>query len=349
MAEQAELNMEEAVSSIASDIGLGQSDESGQEHEDSTSADLAAGTGESGASEQTQEHGDDPAAKQEQSDSGDAQNQGRQAPKAWAKEKHELWGKLDPAAQEYIEQRERQMVEGLSQYAESAKFAKAVKEVIGPHMEVIKAQNIEPAAAIGYLFNAHKSLSTGTPEQRTAYLVEVAKTYGIDIAKAAGLAGQKSEEPPYVRELRERQERLEREREAERSAAHAEAAQKIEKQVADFADAKDEKGNPKHPYFDECAEHIVKLIQGGYSLEEAYQVAIYANPATKEKELARLAKERDDALRAKAKQEAERSRNASRTNVNSRDTRRETTSPKAKRWEDTLDLTMQDIKARQSH
>ena len=273
----------------------------------------------------------------------------RAAPKSWAKEQHERWAKLDKDTQDYIELREKQALEGITQYSESAKFAKAVKDVIQPHMELIRAQQIAPEKAIEYLFNAHRQLSVGTPEQKLAYLASVAKTYGLDLAKAATAAGQQAEEPAYVKELRERQDRLDRERDIERQAQLTEQSQKIEKQVTDFADAKDDKGKLKHPYFDECADHIVKLINGGYSLEDAYQAAIYANPVTKEKELARLLTEKEAALRSKAKQEADRARHASSTNVSSRDTKRGPTAPTAKRWEDTMDETMREIKERQTH
>lgn len=343
-----ELNVEAAVDSIASDIGFGAT-EGNNEDADATSTDLDADPGESRATDDA--GGDsDPAAQQPKpGEDQPAAAQARSAPKAWAKEQHEHWAKLDPKVQDYIEHREKQMLEGLGQYAEGAKFAKAVKEVISPHMELIKAQNIAPEQAIGYLFNAHRQLSTGTPEQRAAHLQQIAKTYGIDISKAAASAGQASEEPAYVRELRERTERLERERQSEREAALQEQSKKAEQSVTSFADAKDEKGNLKHPYFDECAEDIVALINAGHTLEKAYEKAVYANPVTREKEIARLAKERDATLRAKAKKEAESARSGSRANVTSRDTGRAPTAPKGQKWEDTLETTMQEIKERTTH
>lgn len=343
-----ELNIETAVESIANDIGLGQQDEGAtDEHEDATAGAGGEDAAQAGADDNAQGGDtDDTTGQQKQGGDKQAPAQVRQAPKSWAKEQHEVWSKLDPKAQEYIEQREKQMVEGLSQYSEAAKFAKAVKDVMSPHVELIRQQNIEPAQAINYLFNAHKQLSTGSEEQKTAFLAEVARTYKLDLGKAAALAGQKTEVPQYAREQQERIDRLEQERQAELNERRTAEAAKIEKQVTDFAEAKDEKGNAKHPYFDECSEHIVKLINGGYSLEDAYQVAIYANPVTKEKELTRLQAEKESALRAKAKQQADRSRSASSTNVNSRDTRRAPTASKAKSWEDGMEETYQEIKNR---
>ncbi len=337
-----ELNVEAAVDSIASDIGLGNEEETGATNAEAADTNDAAGIDNAAGDQAEGATGD----QRENAEQQEQQTQVRQAPKAWAKEKHEIWSKLDPSAQEYIELREKQMLEGLSQYGEAAKNGKEWQEAVKDYMPLIQAQGITAPAAVKYLFEAHRSLSSGSPEDKAAYLVRVAKSYGIDMAKAAAAAGAANDEPASVRELRERTERLERERQEELRARSEENRKSVQKTVAAFADAKDEKGNLKHPYFDECAEDIVALINAGHTLETAYEKAIYANPVTRAKELARLRTEEEASLRAKAKQEAEKARSASRTNVSSRDTGRAPTASKAKRWEDTLDETMKEIKAR---
>lgn len=335
--------IEGAVDSIATDLGLG----SGEQEETTADAEVVEGEeSEVAASETTETTQTEKTEKTEEADAAATAQTARAAPKAWAKEKHEVWAKLDPAAQEYIEHREKQMLEGLSQYSDAAKVGKAWQDAVTPYMPLIKAQGIEAPQAVQYLFEAHKQLSAGTPEQKAAYLATIAKSYGIDIAKAAAGASASSEEPQSVKELRERTERLERERHQELRQRSEETTQRVASEVTAFADAKDEKGNPKHPYFDECAEDIVAYVNAGHTLDKAYEKAVYANPVTRAKELARLKTEEDAALRAKARQEAEKARNASRTNVTSRDTRRTPTAPTAKRWEDTLPETLKEIKAR---
>lgn len=336
-----ELSIESGVESIASDLGLGsgeQETETTESQEGESVETSAAEQSEVSTEEQTEE------TQQEQT-----QVQVRSAPKAWAKEKHEIWAKLPPEAQEYIEHREKQVLDGLGQYSEKAKRADVWESAVKDYMPLIQAQGAQPQEAVRYLFEAHKQLSSGSPEQRAAYLAKVAQSYGIDFAKAAASAGAQAEEPAAVRELRERTERLERERQEERDRAASETRAKVASEVTTFAEAKDEKGNAKHPYFDECATHIVALINAGHALEEAYEMAVWANPVTREKEKARLRTENEAALRAKAKKEAEAARQGSRTNVNSKDTRRAPTASKSGNWEDTLVSTLQDIKQRQTH
>lgn len=332
-----ELNIESSVESIATDLGLGTSE---TEHEDTTESVEAADSETTATETVTEETTETPA------EETTAAPTVRAAPKAWAKEKHEIWSKLDPAAQEYIEHRERQVLDGISQYSEKAKRADVWETAVKDYLPLIQAQGAQPQEAVRYLFEAHRQLSSGTPEQRAAYLAKVAQSYGIDFAKATAAAGAAAEETPAQRETRERLERLENERAQEKRAAAEETKTRVANEVTAFADAKDEKGQPKHPYFDECAEDIVALINAGHTLEKAYEKAIYANPVTRAKEIARLQTESEAALRAKAKQEAEKSRNASRSNVNSRDTTRAPTASKVGNWEAGLDATLQEIKAR---
>lgn len=46
--------------------------------------------------------------------------------------------------------------------------------------------------------------------------------------------------------------------------------------------------DPAHPYFDEVTGDIAVLISAGHSLADAYEKAVWANPTTRQKEIARL-------------------------------------------------------------
>lgn len=325
----------DAVESISSDLGFTASDDAETE---TTETEQVSSSAIDTAS-------DEAAAKTEESappvDNETAPTV-RQAPKSWAKEQHERWAKLDKDTQDYIELREKQALDGITQYSEKAKRADSWETAVKDYMPLIQSQGVQPQEAVRYLFEAHKNLSSGSPEQKAAYLARVAQSYGIDIKAVTPQA----EEPAAVRELRERTERLERERNEERAAREKEEGARIASEVQTFADAKDEKGNPKHPYFDECHEDIVAYIKAGHALDKAYEKAVYANPVTRAKELARLKTEEEAALRAKAKKEADTARHASRSNVNSRDTKRAPTASKVGNWEAGLEETLKEIKAR---
>jgi hypothetical protein len=333
-----------AVDSIASDIGLGGGD---AEHDDEVST-VDTGTDTETVSTDAADTSTDTdtSTDAEKAATATAAAVARAAPKAWAKEQHDRWGKLDKETQDYIEHREKQMLDGLTQYGDRAKYGDSIQKALQPYEPYIKANNIDAPRAVTALFEAHKGLAEGSIEQRTAYLAKVAKNYGIDLAKAASLSTASQDEPASVRELRERTERLEQERNNELSQRDQELRTKVATEVSTFEEEKDDKGNLKHPHFAECWEDIVALIKAGHALSQAYEKAVYANPVTRAKEIARLQKESEATLRAKAKQEAEKARNTTRTNVTSRDTRRALTASKATKWEDGLDETMKEIKSR---
>lgn len=337
MAVEGEIDIAAGVSNIASDLGLGGGEE-----------EVVVELAEDVETAEPPIEASDTEIEKPLADAV-AQATVRAAPKAWAKEQHEVWGKLDPKAQDYIEHREKQMLEGLSQYGEHAKYGQSIQKALQPYDNYIKANGIDAPRAVTALFEAHKNLAEGTPEQKAAYLLKVAKNYGIDIAKAAAHASNGAEEPAHIKELRERTDRLEREQSARTEAEQQAASDRVASEITAFAEAKDDKGTPKHPYFDECHADIVAYINAGHTLEKAYEKAVYANEVTRAKELARLQTQSDAALRAKAKKEAEDARNGRSTNVNSKDTRRTPTAPKTGKWEDTMHETYAEIQSRNTH
>ena len=266
----------------------------------------------------------------------------RPPPKSWAKDYHEHWTKIDPKVQEYVELREKQMLDGIEQYKEHFAFGKTMKEVITPYKALIAAQGIDEAKAVQTLMNAHYKMSSLPPAERANYFAMLARNYGVDLGQVQQPS---NDEPPAMRALREKQEKIERDI-AERDRQQFERAkQTTTAEVTAFAEAKDEKGQPLHPYFDEVADDIVTFINAGLPLNEAYAKAVRANPMTYEKEVARLRTETEAQLREKAKREAEAARKASSTNVRSRDTGRSPTEPLGK-MEDTMRATLADIKSR---
>jgi S1-C subfamily serine protease len=74
----------------------------------------------------------------------------------------------------------------------------------------------------------------------------------------------------------------------------AEEKAAITKEVNAFAT------DPAHPFFDEVSDDIIAILKTGASLAEAYEKAVWANPVTRQKEIARRQKEKD----AKPHQEA---------------------------------------------
>ena len=257
----------------------------------------------------------------------------RQAPKSWPKEMHEHWGKTDPKVQDYWETREKQMLDGLEQYKGDAGLGKTLKEVITPYKPILEAAGMDETTAVRSLLNAHYRLTQGTAEQRQAAYQELGKNLGL-IQPDPNV-----QVDPQVRQLQEKLSAIESTITNSQQRALQETQAKVSKEVEAFA------SDAKHPYFDEVADDIVAMIQAGRSLEDAYEKAVWANPVTRQKEMTRLQTENEAKLKDKAKQEAEKARQAASTNVRGRETRRTPTEPKGT-MEDTMKETLREIKTR---
>ncbi len=116
-----------------------------------------------------------------------------------------------------------------------------------------------------------------------------------------------------------------------------ETRSRVEKEVEAFAS--------EHPLFDEVAEDLVPFLNAGMSLEDAYEKAIWANPVTRDKEMDRLAKEKEAKQLEAAKEKTAKAKKAKSANVSSRDTEKAPTGTLGT-MEDTLRDTYRDIQQR---
>ena len=259
----------------------------------------------------------------------------RPAPKSWAKDTHEVWSKLDPKAQEIFELREKQMLDGLEAYKGDAGYGKSLKEVLTPYKSLLNSQGVNEAQAVGYLLNAHYRLTNGSMDERHRAYQELGNSLGFSQVQEAPL-----DADPAVRALQEKLNRLESGLAQREQYVQQEARGKIDNEVHLFAT------DPAHPYFDEVADHIVIMLKSGVSLADAYEQAVWANPVTRQKEMARFQTENEAKMKTQAKTEAEAARKASGSNIRSRDTKKTPTEPKGS-MEDTIRSSLLEIQARQ--
>lgn len=243
----------------------------------------------------------------------------RSAPSAWAKEMHEHYAKLDPAVQDYIDEREKSMFTGIAQYKEFNEFGKQMSQAIAPYRDLIQREGIDAPRAVQALMNAHKMLRESPAEQKQQYFMQLARDYGVDL-------GQQQDEQqqidPTVKALMNKVSNLEgsinQSKQAEREAAYKAITSEVEAFASDKA----------HPYFDEVSDDIVMLLKTGAELKDAYEKAVWANPVTRQKEISRLQTEQEKSIREKAIAEATAAKKAASTTIRNRDTTRTPTETK---------------------
>ena len=255
-------------------------------------------------------------------------------PKTWPKEMAEHWAKTPKEVQDYWDTREKQMLDGLEQYKEYSHVGKTLTDVMKPYTPMLRASGVDEVTAVQTLLNANYRLTTGPIESKRAAFMELGASLGLIPPQNM------PQEPPQLRQMRERQEMLERTLLQNQEREFQQQKQVVTSQVESFAKDK--------PFFDEVADDIVAFINKGDTLETAYDKAVYANPVTRAKEIARLNKEAQDKLVAKGKQEAAQARQATAANVKSRDTGRSSTEIMGT-MEDTMKEVLLKRKAREAH
>jgi hypothetical protein len=265
----------------------------------------------------------------------------RAVPASWPKEMHDYWGKTDPKVQEYWETREKQMMEGLNGYKAEADWAKNFRTALNPYTQTLKRLGVDEITAAKHLFNADHVLRYSPADQKRDYFMKLAKEYGVELNGAT-----QAPVDPAVQALQRQVEAMNQSltarEQAEQQARLDEAAKQVEAFAAD---------TEKHPYFGELHDHITQLILGMRaagkqpSLQDAYDQAVWANPITRAKEIARVQTEHEAKLKENARLEALPKKKAADLNVKGRDTKRTPTEPMGT-MDDTLRKTYREIQER---
>jgi hypothetical protein len=259
-------------------------------------------------------------------------------PKTWRAEAAAEWSKVPPTVQAEILKREEDIFKGIEGYKQDASFGKTINQVLAPYQNILRQHNIDPVAQISGLMQAHYTLAMGTPEQKQALFYKLAQDYGVQVNP--------DYEPPYVppevkslqTEIQGLKSKIESSEQSKLAAQQAEAQKQIEAFATD----------PKNVHFNDVVDSMVKLLQTGVAktLEEAYESAVYANPITRAKELARQQAEASKKAEEDNRAKVEAAKKATATNLKTTAKSASAATPLGS-IDETLQETLAAIKARQ--
>lgn len=195
-----------------------------------------------------------------------------------------------------IERRETEYGKGLEPYKESANFAQAIRKVIQPYEQTMRALNVTPEVAVEKLLQADAILRHSPPEQKQAYLMQLAQEYGIQIA---GPDGEPQQVDPYVQALWQQQQQTNQVLQQFMTAQQQSEMASATKSVEEF--------KKTHEFMEEVRAEMADLIDKGLAkgLDDAYDRAIWSNPAIRGRVLAKQqtdteAKRKEDARKTTA-------------------------------------------------
>lgn len=188
-------------------------------------------------------------------------------PSSWGKKYEEHWSRLDPQLQDYLAQREADYAKGVSQYKQNWDNAAPLYEAIQQFMPDLQANNINPAQWITNLGIAHKTLASGSPEQKLEMFARLANDYGVNLNV---LNGQQQYDPQFsaitqeLNSIKTKLSSFEEQRIAQENASLQNDIEAFKKDA---------------PYFEDVRETMATLLQSGVAsdLKTAYDKAIRLN------------------------------------------------------------------------
>jgi len=207
------------------------------------------------------------------------------APKTWTKGALEKWATLDPVIQAEVAKREEDFMRGISQYKQGAELGQRYNAVVEPFAPMLQAENIDPVQLFQSFAANHYLLSRGTPQQKIELAANLIQGYGVDLNSLITHIGEASFAPTDPRV-----QALEQELNTLKQGFQSRQQQEVEAQKAGLSSEIDAfVQNPANPYAAELLEDMAELFASGKAntLQQAYDQAIWMNPATRGKELER--------------------------------------------------------------
>lgn len=181
-------------------------------------------------------------------------------PKGWSAEAKAEWSKLPPAIQTAVLKREQDMSDGGRQWSEEKR---RYEELISPVREASTRRGINEAEGIKRLMAAQNALDTN-PGNALRWL---AQAYGVDLKQlatnpayqAAPVARTQQQQQPDIASI------------VEQKLTERETLRTVES----FA-----KDTDKYPHFEKVRNLMAALVESGAAetLENAYDMAVYADP-----------------------------------------------------------------------
>jgi hypothetical protein len=221
-----------------------------------------------------------------------------QPPSSWTAAAKAEFAKASPVVQQEVLRREQQMHDGIAQYKEKATFAESMQKAIAPFEHTIRGMGVTPEVAISALLNADHQLRYGSPSDKMQSLLQIAKSYGVDISQ--GIPEQQQVDPNFQylqNELQTTKQQLNQFLTAQQQREQMELNSQIER-------AKQGK-----EHFDAVRNEMAALLQAGSAkdIDEAYDMAVYARPDLRQ---ALLAKQLEEKLAAENQRRAEEAKKA---------------------------------------
>ncbi|MCA8026419.1 hypothetical protein [Burkholderia cepacia] len=207
----------------------------------------------------------------------------------WKKAELEAFDRIPEADRKLIaaaaERRENDFHKGIEQYKTGAAASQEWERAVQPFMATIQSYGVTPQVAAQELFKADHLLRYSAMPQKVQMLLKVAGDYGVDLQTLANgiqqVAGeqvwqQQNPADPRLQALQDQVAQMQRQQFTTQQQVVAAEHSAIDGEIAAFA------ADPDHEHFQILQQDMAALLQAGRAkdLDEAYEMAMRANPQT---------------------------------------------------------------------
>ena len=228
------------------------------------------------------------------------------APSSWKKEQQAKFASLPADIQSEIARREGDIHRGVEHYKVAAERGNTYEKAFAPFRDTIQKIGSTPEQAITGLMQTDHNLRYGSPAQKVAVIQHIIQSYGINPEWFD--QQNNSQANPEIGHLQNRLQQFEAQQAHERQVTQEREAASLNNDIAAFA--------AKNEHFEAVRDRMATLLEGNASksLQEAYETAIWADPAIRATLLAEQQKE----IRSKAATKAIEAKKLSSANVRTR-------------------------------
>ena len=228
------------------------------------------------------------------------------APSSWKKESQAKFASLPPEVQADILKREGDIHRGVESYKVAAERGNTYEKAFAPFRDTIQKIGTTPEQAITGLMQTDHNLRYGSPAQKVAVIQHIIQSYGIN---PEWFDQQNTAQAnPEIGHLQNRLQQFEAQQAQQMQNMQEREAASLNNDIVAFA--------AKSEHFEAVRDRMADLLQGNASksLQEAYDTAIWADPAIRATLLAEQQKE----IRSKAATKAIEAKKLSSANVRTR-------------------------------
>jgi hypothetical protein len=243
-------------------------------------------------------------------------------PLGWDKDKSADWESMTEGQQSQFIKRNNQFAAKIQQSVEGKKFADQIKSIEAPYQAMIQAEGADTMTAYqDYLKTAYQ-LRNGTPEQKAQILNGIAQTYNVPVNGGQQQAQQDDIYiDPDIQALQntinaqnQRLAQMEQRATQQDQQSQQHEMQSIDSEISKFAQAEG------HEHFDAVRSTMGAFMSNGLAedMDQAYDMAINANPEIRKTLQATAKKEADTARTREAQEDAKRAEKTAGTNLKSK-------------------------------